>query len=562
MNAILLPGFNGAANQPILVKLEKRLTPLGLTVRREALPRVASVGLDLAGDGVRAAMRAVDWSKTPVGLIETWPAALRTMISTLLHSRQPMFLWWGPELTQFYNDASLPSLGTGKHPRAMGQSGPECWPEIWSIIGPRVRDVMELGRPSWSENQLVPVNRNGRLEDVYWTSGYSPVFGDDGSIAGTLVVCTETTKDVLAAADVKHSADLLRLVTDALPVLISFVTADERYRMVNRAYEEWFGISRENILGRTVLEVIGPAAYATFSPAVKRALAGESFSFEQPEVPYRLGGPRDVKVSFVAHRNSAGAIDGYVALQQDISAERRLRLERERLAGFEQQLVGIVSHDLRDPLAAIQVGAALLSPMGDTSEKALKAIVRIQRSASRATRLVKDLLDFTQARAQGGIPVDLHPMDLNGCARAVVDELEAGYPERKIVLHTSGDGSVEWDVDRLAQVIQNLIGNALKYSPVESLVTVETSGPPTSSEVTLSVHNVGAPIRPEQLSSIFEPMTRGSGASHDQDRSVGLGLHIVRSIVSAHGGTVEVSSTPVNGTRFTVRLQREPRGAS
>jgi len=109
-----------------------------------------------------------------------------------------MFLWWGPELIQIYNDAYVPSFGLGKHPAAMGQPGRACWPEIWHIIGPQIDAVMTRGVPSWHEDALVPIFRNGAIEDVYWTYGYSPVFDDDGAIGGTLVVCTETTARVVA----------------------------------------------------------------------------------------------------------------------------------------------------------------------------------------------------------------------------------------------------------------------------------------------------------------------------------------------------------------------------
>ena len=130
--------------------------------------------------------------------METWPTSLRVLVQVLLHSRHPMFLWWGPELTQFYNDAYVPSFGEGKHPAAMGEGGRECWQESWPIIGPQVEAVMRDGSPTWQEDALVPIWRNGRIEEVFWTYGYSPAFGDDGRIAGTLVVCTETTSGVLA----------------------------------------------------------------------------------------------------------------------------------------------------------------------------------------------------------------------------------------------------------------------------------------------------------------------------------------------------------------------------
>jgi PAS domain S-box-containing protein len=154
----------------------------------------------LAGGGETGALvRGFDWASTPLGPIDQWPASLKTTVGTLLHSRHPMFLWWGPELIQFYNDAYAPSFGAGRHPSAMGQRGVECWQDIWPIIWPQIDDVMRRGKPSWNEDHLVPIVRNGRIEEVYWTYGYSPVFDDEGGIGGTLVVCTETTSRVVSA---------------------------------------------------------------------------------------------------------------------------------------------------------------------------------------------------------------------------------------------------------------------------------------------------------------------------------------------------------------------------
>jgi len=142
--------------------------------------------------------------------------------------------------------------------------------------------------------------------------------------------------DVFTTAPVRQSEPNLRAVTDALPVLVSYVTADERYGLVNRAYEDWFGIQAQDLIGKTLLEVIGEAAYEVIRPHVKRGLAGERFTFEQLGVPYRLGGNRDVRVQFLPHQNAAGKSDGYVALLQDITAERTLANEREALLAREQ----------------------------------------------------------------------------------------------------------------------------------------------------------------------------------------------------------------------------------
>ena len=157
--------------------------------------------------------RAFDWSSTPVGPIETWPDTLLITVNTLLNTRHPMFLWWGPELVQFYNDAYRPSIREDKHPRALGQNGPDGWPEIWHLIGPQIRAVMTTGQASWHEDQLVPINRNGQLEDVYWTYGYSPVRDPNGDIRGTLVVCSETTRRVLAERNLNQ---MLAAATDGV----------------------------------------------------------------------------------------------------------------------------------------------------------------------------------------------------------------------------------------------------------------------------------------------------------------------------------------------------------
>jgi hypothetical protein len=172
----------------------------------------------IQGDGIAARLiRDTDWSRTSVGAIDQWPSALKTVVSVILNSRQPMFLWWGPDLIQFYNDAYIPSFGVGKHPMAMGQRGADCWQEIWPIIWPQIEGVMKSGTATWHENQLVPIRRNGRIEDVYWTYGYSAVPGKDGDICGTLVVCSETTATVVAERRQQASRALADRVAASLP---------------------------------------------------------------------------------------------------------------------------------------------------------------------------------------------------------------------------------------------------------------------------------------------------------------------------------------------------------
>jgi PAS domain S-box-containing protein len=166
----------------------------------------------LAGGGeMGALMRAYDWSASPLGKPETWPQSLRTTLRILLNTNHPMFIWWGEGLIQFYNDAYRQTMGPERHPGALAQGGRECWAEIWDLIGPQIEQVMSGGGATWHENQLVPVTRYGRLEQVYWTYGYSPIDEDDG-IGGVLVVCRDVTKDCLAAAALRErEAELARV---------------------------------------------------------------------------------------------------------------------------------------------------------------------------------------------------------------------------------------------------------------------------------------------------------------------------------------------------------------
>jgi PAS domain S-box-containing protein len=166
----------------------------------------------LAGGGEMGALtRAYDWSASPLGRPESWPQSLRTAVRILLNTNHPMFIWWGEDLIQFYNDAYRQTMGPERHPSALGQRGRECWAEIWDVIGPQIEQVMSGGGATWHENQLVPVTRHGRLEQVYWTYGYSPIDEEDG-IGGVLVVCRDVTKDYLASVALRErEAELARV---------------------------------------------------------------------------------------------------------------------------------------------------------------------------------------------------------------------------------------------------------------------------------------------------------------------------------------------------------------
>ncbi len=211
---------------------------------------------------MRALCRAYDWSSSALGPVERWPSSLRAVVSALLASRFPMFLWWGSELIQFYNDAYRPSLGeSGRHPAALGMRGRDCWVETWPTIGPQIERILSGGASTWHENQLLPILRNGRLEEVYWTYSYGPAVDDGGALAGVLVVCQETTAQVkaeqaLRKATEQLAADRARFgaMLEAAPAVMAVYSGPEHViTYVNPAWERIVG--KPDALGRAVRDV-------------------------------------------------------------------------------------------------------------------------------------------------------------------------------------------------------------------------------------------------------------------------------------------------------------------
>jgi signal transduction histidine kinase len=258
-------------------------------------------------------------------------------------------------------------------------------------------------------------------------------------------------------------------------------------------------------------------------------------------------------------RESAQALQRarlYEAERDARLAAQRSEEAARRAMELEERLLGIVGHDLRTPLAAIRMSTALLFRGGGLTREQARTLARVGASAARMTRIIRDLLDFTRVRKEGGLPVSFRAVDLGHLARRAVAELAAVHPDRDLRLLAAGSATVSGDPDRLLQVLTNLLGNAVQHGPPRSPVRVSVG--PEGGEVVLRVHNEGPPVPAELQTAMFEPFRRGPGG--DEDGSLGLGLFIVREIVRAHGGAIEVRSSEGEGTTFTVRLHGRSRG--
>jgi len=226
--------------------------------------------------------------------------------------------------------------------------------------------------------------------------------------------------------------------------------------------------------------------------------------------------------------------------QQDLAETLRLN----------EELMAVVGHDLRNPLNVVSMTSSMLATSPDPEIQ--KSATRLRNSSTRMLQIIDELFDLSRARLGGGIPIDRRPVDLASISAKTVAEFETSCPDRKVLLSCEGDLHGEWDGGRLAQVLSNLVGNAVRHGTAGEPITLDLRG--TGDEVSISVHNRGH--IPEDLAPrLFEPFQSGAGP-RTRTEGLGLGLYIVQQIVIAHAGEVHVTSSPEHGTTFRIRLPR------
>jgi PAS domain S-box-containing protein len=349
----------------------------------------------------------------------------------------------------------------------------------------------------------------------------------------------------------RRTAERDRAVLDGLlenaPLGIGLFDRDLRFVRVNPVLAAWNGASMEAHVGRTPGELLPGLDWDTIRQEMSEVLES--------------GVPRvEIPISLVEHGRARHFVEawypvlvegeavGLGAIIREVTAEREAK-------DFQKHVLGIVGHDVRSPLSAVVAAAQLLRRSTALDERQAHRVDSIVRGARRIERVVGMLLDYTRTQSGGGIPLSRVPGDLAGICRAVAQECEEANPGRAVTCGGAGDTAGEWDADRLAQVFQNLISNALDHGAPEEPVLVSCRGEPDHVEIT--VENVGAEIPEELLPTLFDPFERAADgpARTARGAGLGLGLFIARTIVEAHGGEIAVRCGE-GRTVFTVRLPR------
>jgi two-component system sensor histidine kinase/response regulator len=439
-------------------------------------------------------------------------------------------------------------------------------------------EKLELGLPTIAfENRYLC--KNGSYKWLWWK--VTPAAGllyCDARDMTSLKIREKEIRDLNADLERKaaerteqfqKSEAQLRLITDALPALISYLDADTCYKFSNLAYKNWFGLEEGDILGKPLREVIGEKGFKAVEECVQKALAGQFVQFERT-LSYIHGGTRDVLVSYIPDRGTKGEVRGFVALVTDITDRNREQLERARLFANEKaaietartksEFLANMSHEIRTPLNGI-IGMTDLLLDGELDAQQQRYAQIVQKSGNNLLKIVNDILDFSQIEA-GKLNleiIDFSPLTL---VESQTELLLSQVTEKGLSLMTYIDPKIpdllRGDPGRIAQILINLIGNAIKFTKVGSVVVRATLKSSTAEEVIVhfSVTDTGIGLPSEACDRLFQPFTQADNSTARKYGGTGLGLSISKRLTELMGGSIGIEGTEGKGSTFwfTTRL--------
>jgi len=555
-----------------------------------------------AGGGeMGARMRAFDWASTALGPVPSWPQSLKTCVRVVLTSRQPMFVWWGEQFINLYNDAYKTIVG-GKHPEALGQPASLVWREIWDQVYPRARSAMSMNEGTYDEALLLIMERHGYAEETYYTFSYSPVPNDQGGTGGILCANTDDTQRIITerqlsllsalsteTAEARSSEDVCARAAQTfsnhardLPFALIYL-ADQSKRTLTRVgaagispahsaapativiekapelpwsrsiHDQQLGVVNEpeKVLGALPAGAWDkPPKQVAFVPIAPTGETGRSGVLVVGLNPYRLfDDSYRGFLSLVAGQLAASIANADAYEHEKQRAEALSELDRAKTAFFSN-----VSHEFRTPLTLMlgPLSDSIASPSRQLSGENLETAYR---NALRLLRLVNALLDFSRieaGRAEASFePTDLAALttDLASAFRSAIERASLRFEVDALPL----DELFYVDHEMWEKVVLNLLSNALKFTFDGTIsVRLRTVG----DHAELIVRDTGTGIASHELANVFKRFHRIEGSRSRTHEGSGIGLALVTELVRLHGGNISVASELGAGTTFTVLIPR------
>jgi PAS domain S-box-containing protein len=565
----------------------------------------ASIQSVLSGGGeMGVLMRAFDWTETPLGSPESWPPALRMMVSFLLSNRFPQLLWWGPQFCSLYNDAYIPILGT-KHPWALGRPVSEVWKEIWHVLKPLIETPFHGGPATWMEDIPLELNRRGFLEETHFTIAYSPVPDETApsGIGGVLATVHEITEKVIGerrihalrelgsrSAEPKSANQACVIVGETLtpfsqdiPFLLLYLLEGRKtarracclrvssldracpqvIELSERTEEPWplFAVNATEEIQlvdelKTRFDVVpeGPwsdapsmAAVVPIRSNLQHQLAGFMITGLSSRIHFDQN-YRDF-LELLATQIATMIANARAYQQERQRAEALAELDRAKTLFFSN-----VSHEFRTPLTL------MLGPLDELAAKESRLgpeehqqVDVARRNARRLLKLVNTLLDFSRIEA-GRVQAVYEATDLGHFTAEIASVFRSAMEKAGLRFSVECEPLTEpayVDRDMWEKIVLNLLSNAFKFT-FEGEVTLSLKQ--VNGSVELAVRDTGVGIAEAEQALVFERFHRVENARARTYEGTGIGLALVYELAKVHGGNVRLESDLGRGSTFTVRI--------
>lgn len=536
-------------------------------------------------------IRAQDWKETPVGALENWSVSLRSSLALMLNSRLPMFLFWGKELTCFYNDACQEGLSiTGRHTKILGKPGCIALSEIWFIILPVIEELIATGDASWHEDQWLPVLRNGKLENTYWTSSYSPVNDESGKLEGIVIMMNDVTKKVEAGKKMEDAEQRARLATEIAQIATWDLDLQAHTMIHSESLAAIFGhqksvqLSYSDLMDQLHPEDLVNIAEKAFGVAMQTGIYkyearfikkdgtlgwirshGQLF-YDDNDEPLKIIG---TLINITEEKNFTELLESQVSERTAELQQNNVRLVKINIE--LQSFAYISSHDLQEPLRKIQTFISRLrnDEVHGFTPAATYYLNRIHKASERMRSLIQDLLDYSRTNVTDKA---FAVKNLAVLAEEVKEDYSEVIRELNATIEISGLLLAKVIPFQFKQLFSNLIGNALKFTKPDVKPCITISFNPIDG---LEIKDLGADIRLTYChirikdngigfnikfkDRIFEVFQR---LHNDADYvGTGIGLAIVKKIVENHKGFITADGYENQGATFDIFIP-ETKGIS